>query len=47
LSNRLRGLTKPYKLSYFLSGLKDDIRLPVRMLAPTSLGQAFGLAKIQ
>jgi len=23
------GLTEPYKLSCFLSGLKDDIRLPV------------------
>jgi hypothetical protein len=47
LSNRLRGLTEPYKLSCFLSGLKDEIRLPVRMLAHTSLGQAFGLVKIQ
>jgi hypothetical protein len=47
LSNRLRGLTEPYKLSCFLSGLKDEIRLPVRMLALTGLGQAFGLAKIQ
>jgi hypothetical protein len=47
LSNRLRGLTEPYKLSCFLSGLKDDIRLAVRMLASTSLGQAFGLATIQ
>lgn len=25
LSNRLRGLTEPYKLSCFLSGLKDEI----------------------
>lgn len=28
LSNRLRGLSDHYKLSYFLSGLQDEIRLP-------------------
>ncbi|KAF8405168.1 hypothetical protein HHK36_010067 [Tetracentron sinense] len=47
LSNRLRGLSESYKLSCFLSGLKDEIRLPVRMLHPNSLSSAFGLAKIQ
>lgn len=34
LSNRLRGLSEGYKLNCFLSGLKDDIRLPVRMFNP-------------
>jgi hypothetical protein len=47
LSNRLRGLSERHKLSYFLSGLKDEIRLHVRMLNPHSLNAAFNLAKIQ
>ncbi|KAG2666849.1 hypothetical protein I3843_15G081700 [Carya illinoinensis] len=47
LSNRLRGLSESFKLSCFLSGLKDEIRLTVRMFDPTSLMAAYGLAKIQ
>lgn len=47
LSNRLRRLSETHKLSYFLSGQKDDIRLPVWMLNPGSLNAAFSLAKIQ
>jgi hypothetical protein len=47
LSNRLRGLFEGYKVSCFLSGLNEEIRLLVRLLAPTSLLQAFALAKIQ
>ena len=47
ISNRIKGLSEPHKLSCFLSGLRDEIRLPIRMLSPTSLHQAFGLAKIQ
>jgi hypothetical protein len=47
LSNRLRHLTPGYKLNCFLSGLNEEIRLPVRLLAPTNLLQAFALAKIQ
>ena len=31
----------------FLSGLRDEIRLPIRMLNPQNLSAAFGLAKIQ
>ena len=34
-------------MSCFLSGLKDEIRLPVRSLVPESLNEAFGLATIQ
>ena len=34
LSNRIKGLSSPHKLSCFLSGLKDEIRLPVCMLNP-------------
>ena len=47
LSNRIKGLSKSHKLSCFLSGLKDEIRLLVRMLVPKSLNDAFRLAKIQ
>ncbi|KAF5465151.1 hypothetical protein F2P56_015182 [Juglans regia] len=47
LSNRLRGLSNQYKLSCFLSGLKDEIRLIVRMFNPNNLIFAYGLAKIQ
>lgn len=47
LSNRLRGISEKNRLSYFLSGLRDDIRLPVRMLNPANLVAAFGLAKLQ
>ena len=46
LSNRIFGLSESHKLSCFLSGLKDEIRLPVRMLVPKTLNEAFGLAKI-
>ena len=47
LANRIRGLSPQHKLSCFLSGLKDEVRLPVRMLNPLTLIAAFGLAKIQ
>lgn len=46
LSNRLRGLSEANRLSCFLSGLKDEIRLPLRMLKPQNLVAAFGLAKL-
>ena len=47
LANRIRGLSPQHKLSCLLSGLKDEVRLPVRMLNPPTLIAAFGLAKIQ
>lgn len=47
LSNRLRGISKHNKLSCFLSGLKDEIRLRVRIFNPTTLLAAYGLAKIE
>ncbi|KAF5468520.1 hypothetical protein F2P56_012664 [Juglans regia] len=47
LTNRLIGLSKKHLLSCFVSGLKDEIRLPVKMFNPVNLGAAFGLAKIQ
>ena len=47
LSNRIKELSEKHRLSCFLSGLRDDIRLPIRMLNPQNLNAAFGLAKIQ
>lgn len=47
LSNRIRGLSKRNKLSCFISGLKDEIRYQVKLLNPSTLNSAFGLAKIQ
>ena len=47
LSNQLRGLAESYKLSCFLSGLREDIRFMVRMLNPVNLHMAFWLAKMQ
>ena len=40
-------MSSQHKLRSFLSGLKDEVRLPVRMLNPSSFTAAFGLAKIQ
>ena len=34
VSNRVKGLSPLHKLSCFLSGLRDEIRLSVRMLYP-------------
>ncbi|KAF5456115.1 hypothetical protein F2P56_025626 [Juglans regia] len=43
LSNRINGLSDAHKLSCFISGLKDDVRLILKMFNPTSLIGAFGL----
>lgn len=45
LSNQLRDLSEKNILSCFLSGLKDEIRLPLRMLNSLTLVAAFGLAR--
>ena len=47
ISNRIKNLPESHKLSCFLSGLKDEVRLAVRMQNPRTLSAAFGLAKIQ
>ena len=47
LSNRIKELSDKHKLSCLLSGLKDEIRLPVNMFNPPNLSSTFGLAKIQ
>ena len=47
LSNRIKNLPESHKLSCFLNGLRDEIRLAVRMQNPRTLSAAFGLDKIQ
>ena len=47
LSKRIRNLSEAHKLSCFMSGLRDDVRLAVKMQGPRSLGEAYALAKIQ
>jgi len=47
LPNRLRSSSENYKLSCFLNGLKEEIRLPVRMFTPKTLLAAYGLVKIK
>jgi hypothetical protein len=47
LSNRIPGLTEEFRVSSFVSGLKEEVRIMVTMLKPTSLPAAFGLARLQ
>uniref|UniRef100_A0A2N9GGR4 Chromo domain-containing protein n=1 Tax=Fagus sylvatica TaxID=28930 RepID=A0A2N9GGR4_FAGSY len=47
ISNRIRNLSDMHKLSCFMSGLKDEIRLAVKMQGPRNLSEAYALAKIQ
>uniref|UniRef100_A0A2N9FVG6 Ty3 transposon capsid-like protein domain-containing protein n=1 Tax=Fagus sylvatica TaxID=28930 RepID=A0A2N9FVG6_FAGSY len=46
-SNRVRDLSDMHKLSYFMSGMKDEIKLAVKMQGPRNLGEAYVLAKIK
>jgi hypothetical protein len=46
-SNRVRDLSNMHKLSYFMSGMKDEIRLAIKMQGPRNLEEAYALAKIQ
>lgn len=45
LSNRIKGLSPQHKLSCFLSGLKDEVRLPMRILNPLLSLQHLGSQK--
>ena len=47
LLNRIKGLLKNHKMCCFLSGLKDIVRLAMKMFNAKSLNEAFGFAKIQ
>ena len=44
---RIKELSKKHKLSCFFSGLRDEIRLLVKMFTLQNINLAFGLAKIQ
>uniref|UniRef100_A0A2N9J200 Integrase catalytic domain-containing protein n=1 Tax=Fagus sylvatica TaxID=28930 RepID=A0A2N9J200_FAGSY len=45
ISNRIRNLSDMHKLSCFMSGLKDEIRLAVKMQGPRNLSEAYALSK--
>jgi hypothetical protein len=47
LANRVLRLIDSHKVSMFLGGLRDDIRLPERMFNPKTLNDAYALARIQ
>jgi hypothetical protein len=47
LSNKIQGLSEEFKVSIFLSGFREEIRITVTMLKPKDLTTAFGLARLQ
>ena len=46
-SNRIRNLSSMHKLSCFMSGLKGEVRLAIKIQWPKTLGEAYTMAKIQ
>jgi hypothetical protein len=44
---KIQGLNDEFKVSTFLSGLKEEIRIIVTILKPKDLTMAFGLARLQ
>ncbi|XP_020080220.1 uncharacterized protein LOC109703897 [Ananas comosus] len=46
LLNRVE-LSEEYAVSCFISGLKDEIQIPIRMFQPRTLQRALSLAKLQ
>ncbi|KAA8532322.1 hypothetical protein F0562_032355 [Nyssa sinensis] len=47
LSNKIKGITEEFRVSTFISGLRDDLKIPVAMFKPTTLSATFGLARLQ
>lgn len=47
LSNKISGVSEKFRISTFLSGLKDELRIIVTMFKPNILATAFGLARLQ
>ncbi len=47
LERVMPNLGEAYFLSVFMDGLKDDIRLVVRMMKPSTLSHAFEIAKFK
>ena len=46
-SNRIKGLSESHKHSSLLNGLKEEVRLLVRMFVSQNMNTTFSLAKIQ
>jgi hypothetical protein len=46
LSNKVQGMSEEFKVSTFLSGLKEEVRITVTMLKPNAL-TTFGLVRSQ
>jgi len=47
LSNQVWGLSNTYKLSCFLGGSKDEIKIVLRMLNPSNVMATYGLYIMQ
>ncbi|XP_042944714.1 uncharacterized protein LOC122278600 [Carya illinoinensis] len=47
VANRLMGLSDEHKLCCFISWLKDEIHLPIKMFDPINMNATYGLARIQ
>lgn len=47
LSKRIPGLIEEFQVSSFISGLMEEVQIMVTMLRPTTLPNAFGLARLQ
>lgn len=46
LSHRVDGLPEAFLISCFIAGLRDDVRLNVKIKHPTSLTEAIGVARL-
>jgi hypothetical protein len=46
LSHRVDGLPEPFLIGCFVGGLKDEIRLEVKLKTPHSLADAIGMARL-
>jgi len=47
IANRTKDLPEPFLIGCFINGLREDIRLTVKMFKPTTLSSAFVLARMQ
>lgn len=47
LGSRTTGLTEEFIVSFFVSGLKEEIKAGVQMFQPSNISQAIGLARLQ
>lgn len=47
LATQVSGLSEQFLINCFIGGLKEEIRLNVKMFRPTSLSSTIGLARLQ